>query len=64
LRVGQVATDLTHTQGLQNRVIAALETHHLVPARTQAAAQRLAEKATTTGYQNAHTPPPSQGRTR
>lgn len=65
LRIGQVATDLAHAQTLQHRIIAALETHHLVPTRDQAAAQRLAKKATTTGYQHLHcaTPIAPAGRT-
>lgn len=54
LRVGQVAADLAHAQALQHRVIAALEAHHLVPTRAQAAAQRLAKKAATTGHQYLH----------
>src|SRR5690606_28268773 len=52
--VGQVAADLTHSQRLQRRVVAAVEAQHLVPTRDQPATQRLAEETATAGDQDLH----------
>jgi len=48
------AADLSNPDLLQRRMEAALETADLIAALHQRAAQRLAEKTTTTGDQDFH----------
>src|SRR5690606_37876201 len=58
-RVGEVAADLAHVDGVELRVVAAAEAGDLVPAFDQPAAQRLAEEAAATGDEHPHSRPPA-----
>ena len=52
--IGKIARDLAHADGIQRRVMPAVETGDLVPARDQPAAQRLPEETATAGHEDLH----------
>ncbi len=54
IAVGEVSGDLAHADGIQRRVMAAVEAGDFVAAFDQAAAQGLAEKSTAAGDQDLH----------
>ena len=54
VRIGQVTTHLAHPQRRQFRRMPALETHHLVAALAQAAAQGQPQESAAAGDQDLH----------
>ena len=52
--VGKIARDLLHADGIERRVMAAIETGDVMPARDQPAAQGLPEETAAAGHQNLH----------
>ena len=54
VRIGEVALHLAHAEFAQHGVVTAVEADDLVPAFDQAAAQGLAQKATTAGDEDLH----------
>ena len=54
IAIGKITRDLPHANGIQRRVMTAIEAGNVMPARDQTATQRLPEKTAAAGHQDFH----------